>query len=625
MARYVSYRDGGKTNEEGIARYVPKFLSGNVFTGLQVTQQGSPTIGVTVTAGDIKIDSGNGYDYFAWSDASFNITLSTADGSNPRYDLIVAYIDKAVVSSASSNNPNAFNMIKVNGTPAGSPTEPSAGTIQTAVGAGNPYAILARVLVAAGDTTITNSDITDRRTMVTNSLSSAGAGWDTSPDTFTYASNAGDGEYTVTAPGDVTTRYSPGMKFRVTRGTAPPTQSTDLESSSSQYASDTSLTGITFTDDFTVEAWIKLESYAVGSYSTILARRQSSGGWSVGLDDKGRVDIVGFDTSGANVKRGISYQSVPLNKWVHVAATLDLSGSTSTIYLNGKLIASQFTTIGTITTITQTSDLAIGRAGNSSTEYFDGKIADVRLWNAIRTGTQIRDNMNIQLVGNETNLIGYWKLNGNFNDSTSNANNLTAGGGAVATNVDNPMNTIEYAEIIKASYSAPNTTLILKTAEGFNIPNLTLNSAGYSTAHAPLNFPIKAQRTTLLGNVVFGTNYSSSSTSAAQVPGMSITANVPDNTRLKITIHTLGLTNSSGNQISELGLWDGTVGSGSRLSDDYAINVNVNHGMFVHAEIFVDVPVAAQKTFNLAMQTTGGTATFNAAITATAYMRAEIV
>lgn len=486
MARYVSYRDGGKTNEEGIARWAAKAFSGNVFTGLQVTQQGSPTIGVTVGTGDIKIDSGNGYDYFGWSDAAFNITLNTADASNPRYDLIVAYIDKAVVSSASSNNPNALVFTKVTGTAAASPTEPNSGAIQTAVGAGNPYAILARVTVAATDTTITNSEITDRRTMVTNSLGSANGGWDASPDTFTYASTLGNREYTITTPGDQTARYSPGMRMRFARGTAPPTQSSDFESSSSQYWSKASPTGISFTDDWSAEVWVKIESYTAAEQYIISKRNTPANGFGFHLASDGRVGIFGGD--GVAVDSGLTNQAVPLNKWVHLAGTLDMSGTTATIYIDGISVPVNYTN-GSSTSVAQAGDLNIGRRADTSSEYFDGLMSDLRLWNTIRTATQIRDNMNKQLVGNETGLIGYWKFDGNGNDSTANANNLTANASVTATTVDNPMKSTEYGIITKVSYSSPNTTLTIFTGTDYNIPNLTLSSPYYSSQKTPYGFP----------------------------------------------------------------------------------------------------------------------------------------
>lgn len=132
-----------------------------------MTQQSPTALGVAVAAGTALIPSGNGYPYVPWLTASENVTLNTADGSNPRIDLIVAYIDLSVVSSSSSNNPNAWALTDVTGTPAGSPSVPNAAAIQAALpNASYPYIILARVAVAAEATTITNANITDVRNRI---------------------------------------------------------------------------------------------------------------------------------------------------------------------------------------------------------------------------------------------------------------------------------------------------------------------------------------------------------------------------------------------------------------------------------------------------------------------------
>ena len=43
-------------------------------------------------------------------------------------------------------------------------------------------------------------------------------------------------------------------------------------------------------------------------------------------------------------------------------------------------------------------------------QYFHGNIADVRIWNDVRTATEIANNYEITGLDNEANLIGYWDL-----------------------------------------------------------------------------------------------------------------------------------------------------------------------------------------------------------------------
>lgn len=170
MAKFLSFRDGGKTDEEGIAKPFADIFTGEVKAGFTTTQLGSPAMGVAVAEGSAFIDTGNGYPYHVYTDADENVTIATADGSNPRWDVIVAYVDLTEVDSTDPNNPDAFKMVAVAGTPAGSPAEPNGAAIQAAIGASNPYILIARVVVGAGVTTITNANITDRRTMVTTNV-----------------------------------------------------------------------------------------------------------------------------------------------------------------------------------------------------------------------------------------------------------------------------------------------------------------------------------------------------------------------------------------------------------------------------------------------------------------------
>jgi len=170
MATHVSYRDGGKTSEEGFYRAFRKLLSAVGVMGsgdLAVSQRGAgANKSVDIAVGDAFFSYGN-YAFFGWNTATLNdssTVITDNTSGNDRIDAVVAYIDLTVISSASSDNPGALKFAVVAGTPAGSPSAPSDGTIQSAIGASNPFLRLANVAVANGFTSIVNANITDTRT-----------------------------------------------------------------------------------------------------------------------------------------------------------------------------------------------------------------------------------------------------------------------------------------------------------------------------------------------------------------------------------------------------------------------------------------------------------------------------
>ena len=172
MSLGTSNRDGGKTSESGHLRALAKIVSGDVITGLNAVQRAAGVnMSVDIQVGDAFVRRSDGtYAHPVFNDAVYNQVISAADGSNPRRDIVVIYVDYGQTPSTTvSNNTNGVVKIKVvNGTPAGSPVDPNGAAIQASVGSGNPYSILARIRVPAGQTSISNSLIDDLRTMITN-------------------------------------------------------------------------------------------------------------------------------------------------------------------------------------------------------------------------------------------------------------------------------------------------------------------------------------------------------------------------------------------------------------------------------------------------------------------------
>ena len=360
---------------------------------------------------------------------------------------------------------------------------------------------LARGMVVEHNQDGTHSDITaDSITATdatfTNLTISGGAtaeGWKPTGVAVNSVTANGNRSYNLTMASSMASVLSPGMRLRTTRTVAAPDQCADLEASSSQYFSKASPSGVTFTDDFTCMGWIKVESYGNNQY--IIARRDAdTAGWSIVINPEGKLGITSLRIA-SNNRQCATYQSVPLNRWVHVAATMDNSANTHTMYIDGVSVPFSTTTNGTITALVQPSvNLAVGaRSDGAST--FDGELAQVAVFSSVLDAATIRSYMSQGLSGSETNLVAAYSLDNSLLDLTANDNDLTANGGAVATATDSPFGTqadgtisttLDYGIVTKVA----TTTVTVQVPEGCSIPTSGgVTTLEYSVVANPFNFP----------------------------------------------------------------------------------------------------------------------------------------
>lgn len=327
------------------------------------------------------------------------------------------------------------------------------------------------------------------------SFSASNNDWRPIPQTPVLAATNGNRSFNLSIPNDQTALLTKGMRLKIPRTGTTPTQSADFNGTT-QYATKVTPTGLSFTNNYTCEAWINIDSLTAGVALPIGGRYNvSTGGFVLYLEGDGRVGLVG--RNGANADYVTSNRAIPLGRWVHVAASMDLSTASAAVYIDGVAVSNTYNN-SPATSIVQAGELQIGHY-TVSTGFLDGRVSDFRIWSTVRTAQQIRDNMNQQLVGNEANLVGYWKLNGDFNDSTANANNLTAQAGATATFADNPFSSNAYAIVMSNPvFSAGNTTLTVQTPTGYPIPNQTLGALSYSGVKVPFGFPADPSKWILL-------------------------------------------------------------------------------------------------------------------------------
>jgi concanavalin A-like lectin/glucanase superfamily protein/lamin tail-like protein/PA domain-containing protein/type IX secretion system substrate protein len=171
----------------------------------------------------------------------------------------------------------------------------------------------------------------------------------------------------------------------------------------------------------TVEAWVKRSS--TGSLHTIIGNYLGSYPFLFRIDND---KITFFMNSTASVPGSTT---IPVGTWTHVAGTYD--GTTIKVYVNGVLDGSgSYSSTFNATA----NELKIG-GGLSTTEYFLGDIADVRLWNVVKTEAEIAAMKDELLMGSESGLVANYQFTEGSGSTTSNS---VTGNAYSGTLVNNP-------------------------------------------------------------------------------------------------------------------------------------------------------------------------------------------
>ena len=178
----------------------------------------------------------------------------------------------------------------------------------------------------------------------------------------------------------------------------------------------------------TMEAWVN--PAVSGQWRNILMK--GAYGYGMAIDASNRLYF--WDQGAGNAYDTWSDVTVPANTWSHVAVTVQDNGSTLSVklYLNGVNVGNKTSPVTQIND--NTESLIIGRQGTGcGCNYFNGKLDDVRVWNTVRTASEITASMNSCLSGSETGLLALYKMddgNGTTVIDSKSANNGTITGTA---------------------------------------------------------------------------------------------------------------------------------------------------------------------------------------------------
>ncbi|KAF0221999.1 MAG: thrombospondin type 3 repeat protein outer membrane domain-containing, partial [Rhodospirillaceae bacterium] len=199
---------------------------------------------------------------------------------------------------------------------------------------------------------------------------------------------------------------------------APPAQAMHFDGTDDAVHAD-NVASINLTGDYTIEAWFRQSDNSgspvvvpiVSARNGTSTTENETAVFDIQVSDTGIIQAFTGNGTASEYPVDISSAvgAVSLDTWHHVS--FSVSGTQASLYLDGSLVGSQ-TFASRQSGIT---DFDIGTYTNisgSSTNiaYFNGDIADVRVWNTGRTQAQIKDLMNERLDGTESGLVANWQL-----------------------------------------------------------------------------------------------------------------------------------------------------------------------------------------------------------------------
>jgi len=185
------------------------------------------------------------------------------------------------------------------------------------------------------------------------------------------------------------------------------------------------LTDFVVPEIFTVEMWINPNSTRDGQ--CFIGKHTIDGG---------NIFLVGYWSGALHVRiRSDTHQEGDkITGFHHLAVVVEKATSSSsdvTVYRNGDLLW-QKTLADTIGDPTG-KPWVLGQDwdGESLSDFFNGIVDEIRVWDAARTQEQIQATMDTKLTGSEPGLIGYWNFDdGTVIDLSPNGNDGTRNGGA---------------------------------------------------------------------------------------------------------------------------------------------------------------------------------------------------
>lgn len=187
----------------------------------------------------------------------------------------------------------------------------------------------------------------------------------------------------------------------------------------------------------TFECLLRGDGFKGGNGSAVNSLFGVEGSWLLRIGDVAPLADNQLEVASAGWQTPITFN---VGEWYHLAIVWDYPNRKGYAYLNGELVEEH--TISKQAQIAGTGNqrCRIGASyldGTTNNRYFNGAVAEMRVWNVARTADEIAENM-YQYDTEEngtTGLLAYWKFNdgeGNtVKDYSGNNRDVTSKGGDI--------------------------------------------------------------------------------------------------------------------------------------------------------------------------------------------------
>ena len=170
-------------------------------------------------------------------------------------------------------------------------------------------------------------------------------------------------------------------------------------------------------ETMTVEFWLRFDD-ASGAHTVIE-------GAAAGVSNELRIEVTDAEfvrifLNGSVTNVDVSVQDLDDEDWHHVAVVIDGAASEVTVFVDGQTDEGATNLNGAGVVDVEELFLGQGRDGNGQfdpTRAMTGELAELRVWNVVRTQGEIQRDVNRLLTAGEAGLVGYWL----FDEATGDA------------------------------------------------------------------------------------------------------------------------------------------------------------------------------------------------------------